>query len=230
MTIEELLEEISKKGKSQGKESPLKTIWTAPRKTISYLKDFAPDLFMHRFMILMGVLFIVGLRFPDWMYVKPHPIGVMIQTLIIGPVAGIFAGYLYAALVRFTGAWFGGTCKDHTNMRMVVAWTNLPFVFGYIAFIIAYFFIYYSMVGTGFDGWVIPRGGIGYLPLACGAVFFIYGWVQRAKAIAEIQQISIGKAWGNMIASLILFWVPLITIVSFYILVAETSLRVLYSA
>jgi len=230
MTIEELLEEIEKRGKSQGKESPLKTIWTAPRKTIRYLKDFAPDLFMHRFMILMGVLAIVGLRFADWMYVKPHPIGVMIQTMVIGPIAGVFAGYLMSALLRATGRWFGGTCQDHTWMRMVVAWTSLPFVLGYIAFMLSYVLCYYMLQGPGFDGWVIPHGGIGYLPLACAGVFFIYGWVQRAKALAEIQEISLAKAWGNLISAFLLFWVPLVAIVSFYILVAETSLRVLYSA
>jgi hypothetical protein len=108
--------------------SPFVTIWTRPRQTVRRIVAERPDLHV----LLLAGLFGIG-RALDRAAARDlgdHLPTAMIlgMALILGPLGGWFSLWIFSHLIRWTGAWIGGT-GNREHVKTAIAWGVVPIVF-----------------------------------------------------------------------------------------------------
>ena len=130
-----------------------------------------------------------------------------------GPISGIVALYLFAALVRWTGAWIGGRAST-LDIRAAIAWSSVPLIWAMLLWIpeIAIF-------GRELFTTATPRmdanPSLAFLLMGFGIVevgMAVWGFVVYLKCLGQVQGFSAWKAWGNVMLALLVIAVPLVVI------------------
>ena len=200
------------------KMNPWLGIFFRPIAALRFAWQQFPEDFIHRIYIVSGFFAALGMRLPDWLNIEPHPIGVMIQMLLFAPIGGIVAMYVFAAVLRFFGRLLGQPV-DSNRSKVMIAWTNLPFVLAWIIFILAYFTLEMAGFSPKLNGIWLFKGFIGYLPILLAAPFWIWAIVVRIKGITWLFGFSNPKSLLVWLLTVLFSYVPaiMITIVYFVI-------------
>jgi hypothetical protein len=195
--------------------NPFTTIWLQTAKALVSAWKYIPEEYIHRLFIFTGLMFMLALRVPDWMVIPPNPIGVMIQVLLVGPVGGIVAGYLYSAILRMVGKWLGQSVPSIYS-KCAVAWSDLPFAFAWLVFILVCF----ALNGTQSllhpkQIWLF-RDLMGWLPLVLASPLIIWGMVIRVKAISVLFGFSTARAVATWLLTVLFAYVPAAALIVTY--------------
>lgn len=163
-----------------------------PVEVINYVLGHQPEEFIHRHFIFVGIAFVLLTRIPDWLATTAHPIGVMIQVLLVGPVMGIMLGYIYAAATRNLAKLFD-VLVDKQAMRAIVAWTNFPFGVAYLLSLAAYLGAYFARPATA-KQFILADGITGWIPIVVFGIAFSYALFLRWHTIKTLFRISYFQA------------------------------------
>lgn len=204
----------------------LGSIWTRPAETARTLFTEWPDLFQHRLMILFGMSALVMLSMPGWLYTGPHPVGLMIKLLVMGPVGGLMIGYIFSAVLRNIVVWQGGR-TERSRMRTLVSWGNLPFILGFYAAALSYALMWSLRDATNFDGWILFEGIAGYVPLGVFALFWIWGILNRVAMLQATTGLSRADSLKALLISQAIFYGPMTALLLTYYFITVTSLSAL---
>lgn len=114
--------------------NPLWSIWAHPRRTIRQLVDTSPGWHVVVLAGLGGIasaLDSASTRHAGDEFALRAIIG---MALIIGPLLGLCAVWIFAALLGVFGRW-GGRSAPTQHLRLVLAWANVPAVVGLVLWI-----------------------------------------------------------------------------------------------
>lgn len=198
--------------------NPWLAIFTRTKEALSFAWTKYPEDFIHRIFIVSGFVAALGIRIPDWLFLQPHPIGVMVQMLLMAPIAGVVVMYIFAAILRMIGKLLG-QAVDSNRSKVMVAWTNLPFILFWGLFVIAYFAIDKAGIAPKSDGFWLFQGLIGYLPIIIASPFWAWGVIVRTRGIAWLFGFSGAKSFVTWLLTILLAYVPAITIAVVYFII-----------
>jgi hypothetical protein len=187
--------------------NPLLSIWLQTRTALVSAWKYIPEEYIHRLFIFTGLMFMLALRVPDWSVVTPNPIGVMIQVLLVGPVGGIMAGYLYSAILRLVGKWLGQSVPS-VFAKCAVAWSNLPFAMAWAVFVLVCLMLNgQASVVHPKEIWLF-RDFMGWLPLIAASPLLVWGILIRIRSISVLFGFSIPRSIAAWLLTVLLAYVP----------------------
>lgn len=196
---------------SGGHKPPLfRLTLTNPVRVIEYVLANQPEEFIHRHFILGGLGFVLLTRIPDWLATTAHPIGVMIQVLILGPILGIILGYIFSAAMRNLARLTKVEIDKHA-MRAITAWTNFPFFLSYIVTLATYLVAFFARPTTA-KQFILMDGVSGWIPLVVGGITFLYALYLRLNTIRVLFKISFPKTVLLWLAAFVITYGPAIII------------------
>lgn len=182
--------------------NPWTRIWTRPRATIRHLVQTDPKRHVAVLAILGGVAQALIQMMDSGAGEELSLPAIFALALTVGPVLGLMALYIGAALLRWSGRWIGGRASGQ-ELRTAVAWANVPMVV-----VLAAFVLLLPLVGR------LPfldDEALAILPLNVGqaigmlvlgiaiAVLAVWSFVLLLKGVGEVQGFSAWKAWGNLV-------------------------------
>lgn len=201
--------------------NPWLRIWTATEETLFQILYFRREDYVHRIYMALGLVFILAVRAPGWLAETPHPIGVMIQVLLLAPVGGIVGGYIFAAVVRNLSIW-AGHVSGSQDMRLVTAWTHLPFILAYGIFAVSCVALNGTMAQHDGHIWLFEGTG-GWLPFVFAAPFFLWGLYIRLRAFRYLLNVKAPKMVLIWLGSLVLIYLPTFLIGMVYFFLFTTA-------
>ncbi|MEM0998706.1 MAG: hypothetical protein AAGN35_16730 [Bacteroidota bacterium] len=230
MQYDELVHEESAANGPPPATNPWWHIWARTGAALDYVFHHQREHFIHRHFIILGAMFILGLNMPGWLAVKPDPIGVMIQLLILAPISGVVAGYIYAALARNLGVKLGGQEVDKTIMRAAIAWTNYPAAVAWLAFVVCYAGLHeFQAEDVQRRVWLMDDL-IGYVPVVVLGVFMVAALIIRLRALAYTLNVSLANAAVIWLLTILLMYVPLFVIGGAFFTIFRTTVSVAQQA
>ncbi|HRW58618.1 MAG TPA: YIP1 family protein [Chlamydiales bacterium] len=192
-------------------------MWVHPRKTIKEVISYNPNF---RFWLLS---FIYGFTTLSSLFQKVNiasifSLGIIIVALIIlSTLCGYVFFSIFSYIVYLTGKWLKGT-GTYKEVRAAQAYSNVT---KFVNFIIVVLLIGYyqekifidSTFGslTTIEGYVL----MGLIPLY--VALFIWGIVLYIAAIAEVQKMTIAKAFFNIFLSALIYFVLYFLVASLFI-------------
>lgn len=192
-------------------------IWRRPRETLIYAWQHLLESYIHRIYMLAGLLFMLAARLPEWYTIAPHPIGVMVQILMFAPMGGIFAGYLFAGVLKMVGKWMGKVVpSEHT--RCMVAWSDLPFIAAAAVFLLGFLFLNRVQAPIYQQQIWLFQDLIGWLPLLFALPLYAWGIVTRIRSISVLLGLSTGKALLAWSITTFLAYVPVTGMLAVYLI------------
>lgn len=207
-------------------------IFSRTEETLGYVLKYQPEEFIHRHYILVGLMLTLGLRLPDWLATSAHPIGVMIQLLLAGPIMGMVLGYIFSAVVRNVGRWMGwvkkGEAVDSKRMRAIIAWSSLPFTVAYTGFWVSYLAVW-LLRPEGMKLFILMDGISGWIPLIVFIPLYAYALYLRWKSIAWFFQAKTGPTVLGWLVSFVLTYGPAFIFAATYIALYTRSVQYLFS-
>lgn len=187
--------------------NPGLAIWFQTRKALRSAWHYIPEEYIHRLFMFTGMVFMLAARLPDWLSVPPNPIGVMVQMLLMGPVGGIAAGYIYSACLRLAGKWFAADVPSIFS-KCTVAWSDLPFAAAWIIFLIVYYLLNaHQAPKYGVEIWAF-RDFIGWIPLLAASPMLLWGIVIRVRAIKILFGLDALRAVAVWLITVLMAYVP----------------------
>lgn len=114
--------------------NPWFSMWLHPRQTIRQIVEADPE---HLVLFLAAAGGIVqGFANAESKSSgdKMSLAAVLLISLIVGPLMGVFGLWLSGLLLRWTGGWIGGQA-DARRVRTAVAWSNVPMVWSLLLWI-----------------------------------------------------------------------------------------------
>lgn len=104
---------------------PWLTIWYKPRGTIRAIVDNNPSYGFFLLASILGVLTALGQAIREGYGDSIHWTAITIGALVLGPLIGILALYIGAAILWVVGDWLGGYAEIE-EVRSVLAWSSIP--------------------------------------------------------------------------------------------------------
>lgn len=117
--------------------NPWRAMWFHPRRAIHSILNHDAGYCVKSLAILNGMLQMVPAMVQK---TGLTALAILLPVLIGGVLGGLIALYLFGALYRWTGSWFGGEA-DSTATRAAIAWSNLPNMAGVTAWLIIFFLL-----------------------------------------------------------------------------------------
>ncbi len=187
--------------------NPWLGIWLNTRETLLYAWQHLLEEYIHRHFIVLGVLFMLAIRLPEWSVTDPHPIGVLVQILLFGPMGGIAAGYVFSALVRTTGGWMGKHVPSpHT--KCMVAWSDLPFMLFWVVFLVCFVLVNRTLPTPKPGHLWLFQSFAGWLPVLVSAPFYVFAVIVRIRSIMVMLGLKASKAALVWLVSTVISYVP----------------------
>lgn len=105
--------------------SPYLSIWFKPRTTLEHLIKNDPKRSVLALAALAGIT--KALNQASWknMGDRMDTLSIILYSIMLGPIYGIFVLYVISAIIRSTGRMLSGTASA-LHMRTVLAWASLP--------------------------------------------------------------------------------------------------------
>lgn len=205
----------------EGELQPFKTIWTSPRVTVRRIIAVNPDMHVLLLACLAGIGNTLNRASTRNAGDEMPLLVILLLSVVLGPLGGLFSLYVGAALLRLTGRWIGGTGIAH-HLRTAMAWAYVPSVAALVLWVPLIL-----LLGDDMFTEATPRldaQPLLWIPfLAMVLVGMVAGFwtlVLLCNTIAEVQ--GFRSAWagfGNMLLAGMVLFVPLMLIVMLALLV-----------
>ena len=108
---------------------PLRTIWFRPRETIQAFTHMQSEKLIGTLAVLYGIMRALEQFSEKSLGDNSSLLSIILMAAILGPIVGILNLYVFAALMSWTGKWFGGKASSG-NMRTVLAFSWSPYIVG----------------------------------------------------------------------------------------------------
>ncbi len=185
--------------------SPWLTIWTRPRATVRTVVDTDP----HRDVFLLAGIWGFGSVLVQTLGGKAAEelsVGASVGMAAVGgPMFGIVALYVNAALVGMTARWLGGRAPAE-HLRAAVAWGSLPNVF-------AQALMAGSLLAFGPDFLKLKEGAPVdprlLAVIGVGTSLNVWGFILTIKGVGEVERWSSLQAFASMLLAFLLI-VPIL--------------------
>ena len=105
--------------------SPYLSIWFKPRATLEYLINKDPKRSVLALAALAGIANTLSRASSKNMGDRMDTLSIILFSITLGPIYGIFGLYVISAVTRSAGHMLGGTASA-LHMRAVLAWASLP--------------------------------------------------------------------------------------------------------
>jgi hypothetical protein len=131
----------------------------------------------------------------------------LLFAITLGPLGGILGLHITAALLRVTGRWIGGAASAE-EIRASIAWGSIPAVWGALIWIPAIALtgkaLFSSSPSMAGDGALLIAGVLLMIQFAS----IIWSFFTGLHALGEVQGFSAWRAFGNIILSGLIIFVP----------------------
>jgi hypothetical protein len=207
----------AEKDNKAARMNPWLGIWLHTRETLLFVWQNLLEDYVHRLFMLLGLVFMLVARLPDWSSITPHPIGVMVQMLLFAPIGGIMAGYIFSALVRAIGQRMGKSVPSAPTKSMV-AWSNLPFIATWTIFLIVFWILNRSMGPAHPQKIWLFSGFLGWLPLLAALPMYIWAVLIRVRSIQVLLGLPSSRAFLVWAVATFITYVPTAAITYVYLI------------
>jgi hypothetical protein len=120
--------EISEQYHAEGTQlpaTPWLSIWIYPKRTIRFIVDSNPRMWVLPLAMTSGVTTLLNNAITDsWGDTLPI-LAIPAILIIAGPIFGLFSLYLGAGLIRWSGGILGGKATSE-EVRAAIAWSSIP--------------------------------------------------------------------------------------------------------
>lgn len=105
--------------------APFKTIWTRPRETVRRIVTEDPAYGLILITCLLGIDRFLSNAMNRNLGDKFSTPSILILACVVGPLGGVLSLWIGSHLIRWTGAWLGGTASV-VHLRAAMAWSAIP--------------------------------------------------------------------------------------------------------
>jgi len=196
--------------------SPWFTMWYSPRKTIRWIVDSNPRQQILFLSALLGISWALNQLSSRNAGDKLSFFLLLVVGVIGGSIIGIILVYLMGALFHWTGQKFGGKATVE-HLRAAYAWSWIPNIWMLLIWLPA-LAIFGADMFTGATPKIEATPllallllGFTFLNLITGLLSFFF----MISCISEVQQFSNWRAFGSVMAGLLILFVPLFLILAF---------------
>jgi hypothetical protein len=126
------------------------------------------------------------------------------QAAIVGPIAGLIALYLVAAMTSWTGKWIRGKAPSR-NIRAAIAWSGVPIIWALVLWIPQVILFGRDLFTTKVPG-IHAKPFSLFMFLGFGVIYItilIWASIVYLKCLGQIQGFSLWKALYNQILALL---------------------------
>lgn len=175
-------------------------IWTSPRIVFRFLNATHYDKHVYLLLMLGGI----GNGFEQASrraFAENWPmVGVIGIAVILGAILGLISNNFYAGAIMWFGKLFNGKANFH-QLRRVVAYALVPTISALILVLLEVLIYGESMFRRGFDVMSMgqPQIIFFYLAAITQMVLGIWGFVLTVAGVSEVQKISTGAAFWNVL-------------------------------
>ena len=203
--------------------NPWFSMWWHPRRTIRQIVAANPD----RLVLLLAAIGGIVQGFANAESKskgdKTSLAAVLLISLIVGPLMGVFGLWLSGLLLRWTGGWIGGQA-DARRVRTAVAWSNVPMVWSLLLWIPAILLFGAELFTTATP--IIEASSLLsalYLVFSIGtAVIGAWSFVVFLHSLGEVQGFSAWKALLNSLLAMLVVAIPLIVLALAMVWISRT--------
>lgn len=187
------------------------TIWTKPKLTLEFIFKYCPKKYVTSLLILGGVVNAIDQNYQHLLWHRYYFIIIIFIVMVIGGIFGWLFGYIYAALLSWTGKWINGKASTDQFIT-VISWALVPTISSLILLIPKLL-----IFGEGFFDIDISElsssKAVAYLLItSMEGLLSIWALVILIKGIMLIQNFNVGKAVLNIILPLIAIIIPVFII------------------
>lgn len=196
------------------KLNPWLSIWTRPRATIQQIVDTDPERLVPLLAGVAGISNALDRASMKNLGDKFELPSILLMAVGWGVIGGIIGLLLFAALLRWTGAWIGGKASQE-QLRAAIAWSNVPVIVGlplWVAELVLFGRELFTSETPRIDAdltLTFTLLGMGLAQLVLG----VWALVVYLKCVGQVQGFSAWKAaWNTLIAAVVVV-VPLLALV-----------------
>jgi heme/copper-type cytochrome/quinol oxidase subunit 2 len=194
--------------------NPWVSMWTQPRRTIQQIVDGDPEHLVLLPAFLTGFAQSLNRASGKSMGDDMEWPMIFLVAVIAGPIGGLISLYVGGALIRWTGRYLGGSASPE-NIRAAIAWSGVPVIWTLILYVPGL-----ALFGQELFTSETPRIDASSSLMLIYLVFSlievtigIWALVVFLKSLGQVQGFSAWKALGNVILSVLVIVIPLVTIV-----------------
>lgn len=206
-----LLDEVTDKPLEEISDKEIFTkIWLSPRIVFRYLNEKNYDKFLYPLLFLAGMTNAINKDFPGSQ-------STIFTKLLIGAVAGGLLGWigmlLFASLMSWTGTWIKGKA-DTKQLLRVSAHAYIPSILSVLAVLILILVFGLRVLSQSFsiETYSLVEIIIYFSMLLAQFTLGIWAFILFLVGVSEVQGFSIGKAFLNIVFSLMVILLPLLSI------------------
>ncbi|MCC5923360.1 MAG: YIP1 family protein [Crocinitomicaceae bacterium] len=206
-----LIDETPQKPLEEFSDKELFTkIWISPRKVFKYLHDKSYDKFLYPLLFLAGLTNALNNNRID------NENAILIK-LIIGAVIGGLLGWigmlLFAAIMSWTGKWINGKAETMQLLR-VSAYAYIPSIVAVLSVLILILLFGPKVLAPSFtiETITLPEILIYFFLLLIQFSLAVWAFILYLIGISVAQNFSIGKAFLNILLSLMVILLPLLSL------------------
>lgn len=202
--------------------NPWVTMWTKPRATIQQIVDTNPERLVLVLAAIAGFSKALDRASMRSMGDKLEWPIIFLIAAIAGPIGGIISLYIGSALIRWTGNWIGGKSTSE-NIRAAIAWSSVPTIWALVLWIPELVLFGQELFTTetpNIDANVslaLVLFGFAAIEITIG----VWAFIVLLKCLGQVQGFSAWKALGNLILSVLVFFVPIVIIVLSIVVLAQ---------
>ena len=203
--------------------NPWFSMWLHPRRTIRQIVATNPDRLVLVLASISGIVQGFANAESKSRGDKTSLATVLLLSLIVGPLMGIFGLWLGGMLLRWTGRWLGGQA-DSRRIRTALAWANVPMVWSLLLWIPA-ILLFGAELFTKATPIIEASSRLSalYLVFSIGtAGIGVWSFVVLLHALGEVQGFSAWKALGNSLLAMLVVLIPLIVLAMTLIWISRT--------
>ena len=195
--------------------SPWLTMWYSPRKTIRQIIETDPQKQILFLSAVLGIAWALNQLSSRNAGDKLSFISVLIVAVIGGSIIGVLLVYLMGALFQWTGKKFGGKAPVE-HLRAAYAWSWIPNIWMLLIWL-PMLIIFGSDMFTSVTPKIEANPLLAFIFLGFTVLNVITGLLSFfliISCISEVQQFSNWRAFGSLLAGVLILFVPLFCILA----------------
>lgn len=207
------MEEIT--ASQQSNHNLFLSIWVRPRGTIRQIVDSDPEKYVIILAVISGIFQALDRASERALGDSMSLIGILLLSLCLGALGGVFSLYVGGALFRWSGSLFGGVA-DSIHVRAALAWSSVPDIVLLIVYI-PVIIIFGRNWFTSSSEWMDAEESL-FLAVVCllataGLILVVWKAFILIKCLAEVHSFSAWRSIASIIVGFLVIIVPLFVLI-----------------